>query len=486
MVRSVPHLYPLEEELEHEAVVEPRFAESELQQGGRKLAARGTGHAVPATAGDGVGAAGHGISGSMGQADQQAVLRAFVQDVFGREMVMLSRRLQRDAREELKLFLAGHAAHLQEVLANARRHPRHDDGVTPINFLPSAPATPSISEQKSMCLSSGSPTFLAATFAPPCPGGVPENLPGSFPAPVATARRESDKQAGSPKPQPLPEPLRPLSGTKSNSSRNRNSDRPLSGTKSNSSRNRSKEDKGEMTKTNSEASGNEEDKMMRENERRVAWQSMAKSKSKIEDEDAEPSREADILCLIKTIDDKREELEGEGGWRLTNVSARVKKYIQSKQFDYLMGAFLFANAITIGANAEYLASQAQISGRSTNHPFFSIINMFFCVLFTLEIVLRVYTIGFKGFFGCRADGWKSRWFDFMIVVFTILDEVSLAFFSGTALRNGFASFGFLRMLRLGRIARLIKMVQFIPELKSMVYLILASMGSFMWTRPNEY
>merc|ERR1719517_306588 len=37
------------------------------------------------------------------------------------------------------------------------------------------------------------------------------------------------------------------------------------------------------------------------------------------------------------------------------------------------------------------------------------------------------------------------------------------------------------MLRLGRIVRLIRMVRLIPELKSMVYLIAASMQSFFWT-----
>merc|ERR1719424_1552970 len=46
---------------------------------------------------------------------------------------------------------------------------------------------------------------------------------------------------------------------------------------------------------------------------------------------------------------------------------------------------------------------------------------------------------------------------------------------------GGSNFGFVKLLKIGRLLRMVRMVRLIPELKSMVYLILASMSSFLWT-----
>jgi hypothetical protein len=78
-------------------------------------------------------------------------------------------------------------------------------------------------------------------------------------------------------------------------------------------------------------------------------------------------------------------------------------------------------------------------------------------------------------------GWKWAVFDTIVVCFQILDEMTQLLFVGTAMQEIIESLGILRLLRLGRVVRLIRMVRLIPELKSMVYLIAASMGSFVWT-----
>jgi len=69
--------------------------------------------------------------------------------------------------------------------------------------------------------------------------------------------------------------------------------------------------------------------------------------------------------------------------------------------------------------------------------------------------------------------WKER--------FQIVDELTMLFLTGTGVADVIQDLGVLRMLRLGRIIRLVRMVRLIPELKSMVYLIAASMWSFFWT-----
>jgi len=62
-----------------------------------------------------------------------------------------------------------------------------------------------------------------------------------------------------------------------------------------------------------------------------------------------------------------------------------------------------------------------------------------------------------------------------------MDEFCALILSGTAIQDFIENLGILRLLRLARVLRLIRMVRLIPELKSMVYLISASMWSFIWT-----
>jgi hypothetical protein len=68
-----------------------------------------------------------------------------------------------------------------------------------------------------------------------------------------------------------------------------------------------------------------------------------------------------------------------------------------------------------------------------------------------------------------------------VVGFQVLDEFSKMFLTGTDVQETIDGAGILRMLRLARIARLVRMVRLVPELKSMVYLISASMHAFIWT-----
>jgi len=72
-------------------------------------------------------------------------------------------------------------------------------------------------------------------------------------------------------------------------------------------------------------------------------------------------------------------------------------------------------------------------------------------------------------------------FDLIIVFFSVVDEVSQLFLSGSDVQTLLGFAGVLRMLRLGRVMRLIRLVRVVPALKSMVYLVSASMNSFFWT-----
>merc|ERR1712032_1489039 len=138
-----------------------------------------------------------------------------------------------------------------------------------------------------------------------------------------------------------------------------------------------------------------------------------------------------------------------------------------------MCAFLIANAMAMGVQAD-----AMLGHGDATPTRFRVTTMFFCAIFTVEILLRLF-VHRVAFFHMK--GWQWNIFDTLVVICQLLEEFVLAFLSGSDMQGFIEKVGLLRFLRLGRVARLIRMVRLIPELKSMVYLISASMWSFFWT-----
>jgi len=152
----------------------------------------------------------------------------------------------------------------------------------------------------------------------------------------------------------------------------------------------------------------------------------------------------------------------------------IKSWVGSVYFDYLMGVLLISNAVEIGIQVDIMASRSD----DTIPLEFRIIDWVYCIIFTAELLLRicVYRREFL-----RMAGWKCNLFDTIVVAFQIVDESTKLLFTGTKFQELIDSMGVLRVLQLGRVVRLVRMVRLIPELKSMVYLIMASMGSCFWT-----
>jgi len=104
-----------------------------------------------------------------------------------------------------------------------------------------------------------------------------------------------------------------------------------------------------------------------------------------------------------------------------------------------------------------------------------VIDAIFCGLFTVELALRIACYRMRFF--QRIPGWQWNVFDTIVVVFQLVEEVARS----ASVHDLFDSLGVLRILRLARTVRIIRMVRLVRELKSMVYLLCASMWSFFWT-----
>lgn len=148
----------------------------------------------------------------------------------------------------------------------------------------------------------------------------------------------------------------------------------------------------------------------------------------------------------------------------------MRTIVLSPWFEYMVGALLMLNAISIGVKAEFRAQNP-----SEKAPvFFKVSETIFGLLFTVELVMRLYVFRKKFL---RIKGWQWNLFDLIVVSLQIVE----AFFDLFLSTDGVGALSFLRLLRLGRVVRLLRMVRLVPELKSMVYLIAASMQSFFWT-----
>jgi voltage-gated sodium channel len=163
-------------------------------------------------------------------------------------------------------------------------------------------------------------------------------------------------------------------------------------------------------------------------------------------------------------------------WQDHGCRGVVELLVSSEYFDYLMGFFLLLNAFAIGYSTNHMAQPEQVDKEVP--PLFRITDFCFCGIFTLELALRLYAHGCPMYW---TKGWQWAWFDTIIVGFQIIDTLTVLIFSGSEFQKSIDDLAVLSMLRLTRIIRLFRMVRLIPELKSMVYLIFASMNAFFWT-----
>lgn len=162
--------------------------------------------------------------------------------------------------------------------------------------------------------------------------------------------------------------------------------------------------------------------------------------------------------------DRALQVDEDAGW--------LERMVRKDSFDYVMGSLLALNAVIIGIQVDLVSNEA------SDPPWSRAIDLIFCSIFVVELLLRIGAFQRRFF---STEGWQWNLFDSIVVFFSVADEATKLVLSDSEVQEIFDSFGFLRLLRLGRIVRLVRMVRLIPALKSMVYLILASLKSFLWT-----
>jgi len=160
--------------------------------------------------------------------------------------------------------------------------------------------------------------------------------------------------------------------------------------------------------------------------------------------------------------------------------SRLLHLVESSRFDWVSGILVSLNAISIGWQTDYMANYA------TDHlpVVFRVFDALFCVVFTVELALRIVAYGKS--FVCGPE-WRWNVFDVAMVTMQIFEEIAALIAIGSHQHSSsvpgsnFSYLRLLRLVRLVRVLRIVRVLRFIGELRKLVCSIGNSLQSLAWT-----
>lgn len=175
--------------------------------------------------------------------------------------------------------------------------------------------------------------------------------------------------------------------------------------------------------------------------------------------------------------DKPRQEKMEGFWRRHALStefapdcrSRATTVVNHAVFEQFVAAAILLNGVMVGVQTDYMARHV-----TDSVPFgFSVLEIFFCAIFTTELFLKLYAYRCRFFY---MSGYAWNIFDFLIVTIQWAELLMEVVAAGV----GF-SFNLLRILRLVRVVRLARALRLIGELRTIVSSIAGSLKSLFWT-----
>eukprot|EP00931_Biecheleriopsis_adriatica_P114889 TRINITY_DN9076_c0_g1_i1.p1 TRINITY_DN9076_c0_g1~~TRINITY_DN9076_c0_g1_i1.p1 ORF type:complete len:684 (+),score=116.08 TRINITY_DN9076_c0_g1_i1:45-2054(+) len=157
------------------------------------------------------------------------------------------------------------------------------------------------------------------------------------------------------------------------------------------------------------------------------------------------------------------------------VSAVAKGIVKSLAFEQLVMLLIVANCASIGWQTDIMAKSL-----ATRTPFvFRVCNLVFCILFSLEITLRLLAYKLR-FFYMSGFGWNLL--DMCLLIVQIADEVVEAGGEGpTATETQLSALRFARMLRAVRVVRAVRLIGFTEDLRILLASVIHSAKAILWS-----
>lgn len=152
---------------------------------------------------------------------------------------------------------------------------------------------------------------------------------------------------------------------------------------------------------------------------------------------------------------------------------------QSWKFEAFFAAVLVSNAIFLGVQTEWTSQNLHAAVPTA----FTALQLVYAVLFILEIILRIFTSGIRGYI-CSSD-WAWHLLDIFVSTSAVLDVASTVAGLEASLTGGSNSgFRLLRIMKIARLARairVVKVLRFIRAMRVLVFSILNTLRSLVWS-----
>jgi len=155
-------------------------------------------------------------------------------------------------------------------------------------------------------------------------------------------------------------------------------------------------------------------------------------------------------------------------------STRLKRIVVSTWFETLSLVLVVANSLMLGVQAN---TSARNVGQTDESPVWVVLQVWFCILFTGELVMRMCVYGCSFF---TSEGWKFNVLDTVLVILQMLELGAQAFGSGGIFKN-FNIFRIARIARLVRVVRICRVLKHVRELRTLISSIAKSVKALVWT-----
>ncbi|CAE8606270.1 unnamed protein product, partial [Polarella glacialis] len=158
----------------------------------------------------------------------------------------------------------------------------------------------------------------------------------------------------------------------------------------------------------------------------------------------------------------------------------LRRLISTQEFDLFILVVIATNILVVGFEVDLSA------GLPANEipPAYAVLNLFFTSIFTIEIMLKMIAFGLVWFFTGVDRIWN--WFDFLVVGSSLV-EIALMTLAEAGSDGESLSMSHIRVFRLLRIARVfrgirvMRILRFVRSLRTLLYSILMTLKSLVWT-----
>jgi len=157
------------------------------------------------------------------------------------------------------------------------------------------------------------------------------------------------------------------------------------------------------------------------------------------------------------------------GWpRITELRCRANRIVSNSLFDCVISFMIFANAIEIGLETDYMARNML----QYQAIYFRVADLIFYGIFTCELAMRIFIHG-RNFF--RVFGWAWNIFDTILIILQSIEEiVHLLQLPSHALLRMVA------VLRVVRVIRIFRIITLFHHFQLLISSLIRSLNLFVW------